>query len=534
MTGDYMQTQPVSATSSPDAVMDEAAIADLDKQERDSTGTSQRDGQGRKSSKRGVNKATRQGALRIIQFKCIFIDGNIRSGDDEEHATFIKDLHKGHAIRASKVFNLYRNLTEEDVQQDEAWRFATVIVSTNRERYDINLAQCQSFARAKGVPVVRWRKIIDQWLEMPQEEILVQEAYNDPYFWQYFVPGSNAYCSDNLSVALKLANGTPVRLHSLSFATPEEEQSYLEAVNDDECSPGDIVTLEQAPLTVNVIPWPDEGEHDRAKYEPFAVATTECGQHVVPLQKKIKRDDKFCLIHGGDGWQATKAMAHMTHPFDLAFAITAHKAQGRTIDKVIIAIEESCGGSCYNFGFHTLFVAISRARRRDDVRLLFHGKPELQQLMHLERLRPAATVLQFLEGFRATGTWNQENALSKKEEMDLEAHERQKAEATQSRQRYGSNSKKRKHVNTVHENERRAVPLQQQHSRPARTEKPATEKKKKMRITCSSEEEKSTDDARPPRTKKHATEKKKKRRISSSSEEESLLVMPDRLGPTNM
>jgi hypothetical protein len=119
-----------------------------------------------------------------MRFKCIFIEGNIRSADDEEHATFIENVqHKGLAIRAREVFRLYQNLTEEDVQQDEARRFATVIVSTNRERHAINLAQCRAFARAKGVPVVRWRRIAENWMDMPQEEILIQEAYNDPYFW---------------------------------------------------------------------------------------------------------------------------------------------------------------------------------------------------------------------------------------------------------------------------------------------------------------------------------------------------------------
>ena len=104
-----------------------------------------------------------------------------------------------------------------------------------------------------------------------------------------------------MSVALKLANGTPVRLHSLSFETEAEEQLYLEAVNDPDLSPGDMVTLEQPPLTVNVIPWPDEGESEHAKYKPFAVASTECGLQVVPLQKKVKYEDTFTLIHGGEG-----------------------------------------------------------------------------------------------------------------------------------------------------------------------------------------------------------------------------------------
>lgn len=131
-----------------------------------------------------------------------------------------------------------------------------------------------------------------------------------------------------------------------------------------------FVTLEQAPLSVNVIPWLD-GATQHAQYKPFQVATTASGEPVVPLLRATaKRDANYCLIHAGETWRVSKARAHMAHPYDLAFAITAYRSQGRTIDKVIIALQET-SGFYNNFGFHEFFVAISRVEKTDNIRILY-------------------------------------------------------------------------------------------------------------------------------------------------------------------
>jgi hypothetical protein len=194
----------------------------------------------------------------------------MRAKDDPEHKEFIDDLHRGGDICPETVFQLYKPLTKEDVKDDEDWRFATVIVATNRERHDINLAKSQEFARTRGVPVVRWRKTLEKWPEKPEEDMVAQDAAEDSYFWHYFIPGADGYCSVNLSVGLQLANGAPVRLHSLSFADAHQEKLYLAAVNDPECKPGAFVTLEKPPLSVNVIPWPDQGKDHHAQCHSMA------------------------------------------------------------------------------------------------------------------------------------------------------------------------------------------------------------------------------------------------------------------------
>jgi hypothetical protein len=432
LTGDFMQTQPVKGASFPDKVMLAVEIArqgEGDDVETTSKTKKARGGKRRRaisssSNKDSVTQATRQGALRMIQFTAIFMEGNIRAQEDPKHLALIERLHQGGSISARQVMNEFKVLSSEDIKQDERWRFATIIVPTNRERHDINLVQSVAFGTFNNSPVVRWRKRLTDWAEMPEEQTLALLAGDDPYFWHYFIPGANAYCTENLSVELKLANGTPVCLHSLSFDTIEEEHSYMEAVANSH--PGDIITLETAPLSVNVVPWPGEGQDDLSLYNNFAISITGDGEPVIPLLRgTASTEDEFCVIHGGDGWLASKARANPSHPYELAFAITAYKAQGRTMPQAIIALEERCG-HFNNFGFHEIFVALSRVQRNEDIRLLCRGDSKEFKYDYLELLKPTATVLQFLAGFQATGTWNEQHAWSEKLRLEASAEQARK------------------------------------------------------------------------------------------------------------
>ena len=101
------------------------------------------------------------------------------SGREEEHAKWMEGWERGQDIAGNEICNMYKGLTDEDVKKGEAERFGAVIGVTDREGHDINLAQYRALARANGVPVVRWPRILDHWVEMPLEELLVQQAYND-------------------------------------------------------------------------------------------------------------------------------------------------------------------------------------------------------------------------------------------------------------------------------------------------------------------------------------------------------------------
>ena len=49
-----------------------------------------------------------------------------------------------------------KQLSKEYIERDSEWEFAPVLVSTNREKFDITHFQAKKFAMKQGVPLVRW------------------------------------------------------------------------------------------------------------------------------------------------------------------------------------------------------------------------------------------------------------------------------------------------------------------------------------------------------------------------------------------
>jgi hypothetical protein len=101
-------------------------------------------------------------------------------------------------------------------------------------------------------------------------------------------------------------------------------------------------------------------------------------------------------------------------PLDLAFAMTIHKAQGRTIPKVILALESR---PSYNLQmeFPAIFVAMSRVKKGDDMRILYtfdsHSSFE-DAFSYLTKLKPNMAVSLFYSGYlNDNGPWHPQLAL---------------------------------------------------------------------------------------------------------------------------
>ncbi len=84
------------------------------------------------------------------------------------------------------------------------------------------------------------------------------------------------------------------------------------------------------------------------------------------------------------------------HAVELRFAITVHKVQGQTCDKIIIQLNKR------NFmpyvTFNMLYVALSRVRNSGSIRLI-PPQPSNPSLDYLGKLRPSEDLLTWLEAF---------------------------------------------------------------------------------------------------------------------------------------
>jgi hypothetical protein len=101
-------------------------------------------------------------------------------------------------------------------------------------------------------------------------------------------------------------------------------------------------------------------------------------------------------------------------PLELAFAMTIHKAQGRTLHRVILAL------TCHptkRMAFAAVFVAVSQVKRRQHIRILCHYtghiKNQTAVFAYVTSLWPNKYVLQFYTGYvNSNGPWIADLAVS--------------------------------------------------------------------------------------------------------------------------
>ena len=193
------------------------------------------------------------------------------------------------------------------------------------------------FAADHGSYVFRWRTKHDKWRNkpiLPEEQCQVLE--NDPCFWQLFVPGADVFLTQNLNTDLGLANGTPVQLHSMTFSS----QHQVDLVTDlmAQQPPGSVITLDTSPLSVNmaVSPRPETTLKRRAQNRLFHSISIVDDQIVIPVAQCLSKEHFYSLRqpHSGVGQVSIREL----FPCEFAFAMTVHKSQGRTVDKVVLAL----------------------------------------------------------------------------------------------------------------------------------------------------------------------------------------------------
>ena len=86
---------------------------------------------------------------------------------------------------------------------------------SRHERDVVNVAQLERFARAFGLPLIRWPLPL---LDSPQDVNLTDLYSVEPSLWGYFVEGAPINLTENIKPVRKLVNGSPGLLDSLVLA----------------------------------------------------------------------------------------------------------------------------------------------------------------------------------------------------------------------------------------------------------------------------------------------------------------------------
>ena len=373
-----------------------------------------------------VRGVVHRGCQLLSEFERCHISGQVRS-KDEQHSKFVKKLADGECMTLEDL-QPYKVLTKKEVK-DPSWKYAPVLVGTNRERMAIVERQSILFAKQHGTYVFKWKNHLTSWKNKPSDTTrLLQE---NPMLWQFFVPGSDAFLSRNINTNLGLANGTPVVCHSLVLDPMGIDYERVQhMISGGERLPyGSVIVLDSPPLAVNMeiqkgLDGKKPSQHKKKQFEvlkKFRIQDDERNSKddriIIPISHSGDKTKQYSMRNGSPMLNhMSKVMVRTALAFDLAFAMTIHKAQGRTIPRVIVALTDRPHQEM-QMEYAAVFVGMSRVECSDHIRLLPHvrGTPlgnRTRAYKYLTGLLPRKSIAIYNEGFRNNnGKWDWRKSL---------------------------------------------------------------------------------------------------------------------------
>ena len=335
--GDFDQLPPVGGSSLAGAAM-KYEEEQFKKATRGSTQCSDDDMQSfldGNSMDKSIDIAT-AGILLFERVRYIKLTAQHRS-KDPQHTAFLNDISSSGRINTQRL-KRYKALSSSDMSFGGEFSFATMVVTGNAERHELNAIQAKRWALQHNTKVVRWfRKRQDgKWKGKPMEAENVMRAMEEECFYELFVPGAAGYLTENINTDIGLANGVEIKYHSLSFGTSEEDEVFRdEFANSDDL----IMTLDQPPLAVNVELYADFPGDSAAKKRENAKKRREWthgslveGRVVVQISMQWGQLVRKWEPENVDGsWQhgysgSTVPMKDY-FPIEPAFCVTIYKAQ---------------------------------------------------------------------------------------------------------------------------------------------------------------------------------------------------------------
>jgi AAA domain len=322
---------------------------------------------------------------------------------DPLHTELIQSMYRGDKITFENLKNNnYQILDAIDLQQLD-WLQAPILTATNRERFSLLHWKAVLFGRHKQLPILRWLKTYSEWRNPPDNPEDVNECLQDPAFYSYYVQDAYGYFSDGYIRSLNIVNGTRIRYHSIKFHEEDEAEAKRYIAH---LGPGSVVTLPFQPKAVYVEIFPPSSTPKEIinallHFSVYQTANQNEDRIIIPVFSSGTK--RYTIpLPGGDRYGPSKVTVQDTFPIEPDFAITVHKSLGQTMDRIIIALSHNPASGC-NLSHQQIFVALSRVRKRQHIRLLLVGGNEAEKwhsLAYLSSLRQEEHIGFFLAGFR--------------------------------------------------------------------------------------------------------------------------------------
>ena len=313
----------------------------------------------------------------------------------------------------------------------EEWKYAPILVSTNTERLGISRMKACMWAKEHKTYVFKWACSTRGFVNRPQADTMSELKEDNAFFWQFFVPGVDAYLNHNINGDIALVNASQLKTHSLTLANEKKYQDVLRYIEDQNIPFGSEIEIDP-PVAVNMIvvqeldgkPLSTRRKKQMAKLQTFSRQyniDSKSRDIIIPLTPSMmpSSDDswnKYTFCTGNTLAPIAQVKVKEKFPFDLAFSMTVHKAQGRTIKRVVVDLTDHPYPIC-RMKYAAVFVATSRIKKSKHIRLLepitVQNRKKLYE--YLPTLIPDPSIAPFLHGYSADGCpWDPNRALSYK------------------------------------------------------------------------------------------------------------------------
>ena len=338
--------------------------------------------------------------------------------DDPTHNEFVQKLSRGECIALSDILG-YQHLSKRDVEDHpNEWKFAPVLVSTNIERLNINRAKAKLWAIHHKTHVFKWKTKLGKQVNRPPLDELPAIHEENAFFWQFFVAKAPCNLNHSINPDLALVNGAPLEAHSVTFASSEEQLCIHNLLQSSDCpSFGEEIEI-QEPISVNFIVIPSlDGKQissiRKRQLSALSTLTNTMPRHnssdiVIPITAKMHSKassdwNRFSFSTQNLLTPIGTVQVLEPFPFDLGFAMTVHKAQGRTIKRVVLDLVDH-PNHFTRMNFAAVFVAMSRVGSSKHIRLLPHSKlgtkfNPVDAYQYLTSLQPDKDSQAFCHGF---------------------------------------------------------------------------------------------------------------------------------------
>jgi len=335
--------------------------------------------------------------LRLSQKATCFQLTQQHRSKDPAHTEIIDEMRRSGKVNMFDLKHKCKLLQKEDVEGDGDFRFATTLVTGNEERHKINNLKAKDWVSHRNTFLVRWLRKVNyrDWKGKPSSKENINHAMsNNETFYELFVQGARGFLNHNINTDIGLANGTEIKYHSISFDDPDDERDYRKQMKSR--SPGEMITLHQPPSAINVELFADF-PGDSAVQKKKNATKRRNWQHgslakdsriVIPISTKYASYNEWEQTYVPPAYSTSRSKSTgLTRRswcpiyslskvplrdyfcIEPGFCITLHKAQGRTIRRLVISISDHPYHKLRH-KWEGLYVGLSRVEYNEHMRLL--------------------------------------------------------------------------------------------------------------------------------------------------------------------